>query len=266
MYPDLTKSQRQLADFIATSYRQAAFMTASRLAAELGLNEATVIRFAQRLGYPGYPQLTEDVQKLVQAELGAMGDEPLVSADSPLETVLQAEMENLQRAIAHLSPEVGARALAMMKEAKHICILGQGAAGPLAQIMSLGLTAIGIDADSPSSDPINLSVMLRGLQPDTLVVAISVALETQELANALRYAREQGAKTLALTWSPISLCSQAADLAVSYMTDDSLPIRGITVPALVVDALVQALAASDQANLARVREFGEIRDRLVGRG
>ena len=32
LYPKLTKSQKRLADFIATSYQEAAFMTASRLA------------------------------------------------------------------------------------------------------------------------------------------------------------------------------------------------------------------------------------------
>ena len=71
LYPELTKSQRRLADFVAVSYREAAFMTASRLARKLGVNEATVIRFAQRLGYSGYPEFVQDVRAVVQDELGA---------------------------------------------------------------------------------------------------------------------------------------------------------------------------------------------------
>ena len=69
IYPQLTKSQSRLADFIAASYQEAAFMTASRLARRVGVNEATVIRFAQRLDYAGYPDLIQDIQAIVQEEL-----------------------------------------------------------------------------------------------------------------------------------------------------------------------------------------------------
>ena len=34
VYPQLTKSQKRLADFVTAYYREAAFMTASRLAAD----------------------------------------------------------------------------------------------------------------------------------------------------------------------------------------------------------------------------------------
>ena len=38
-------------------------MTASQLADHLGMNEATVIQFAQRLGYRGYPQLVAAIRR-----------------------------------------------------------------------------------------------------------------------------------------------------------------------------------------------------------
>ncbi len=262
VYPSLTKSQKRLADFIASNYREAAFMTASRLAHELNLNEATVIRFAQRLGYAGYPQMIEAIQEIVQAELGATAQEPEIP-ENPLAQVMSNEMENLKRAISHVPDTTADRAIGMLRECKRAILLGQGMGAPLAQLFALGLRTLGMTADNPSADPLSLAIALRDVGADDLVITVSFVLETQELANALRFAREQGARTLALTWSHVSRCAQAADLAIAYLPDESLPVRPITHLAMWIDGLLQVLAQTDETARDRVHEFGDIRDRIV---
>ena len=51
----MSKSFAKLADFLLDSYIESAFMTASELAHTLDLDAATVVRFAQTLGYSGFP-------------------------------------------------------------------------------------------------------------------------------------------------------------------------------------------------------------------
>src|SRR5690242_1719672 len=60
-YDHLSRSYRRVADFILSDYRTAAFMTAAALADAVDVDTTTVVRFAQRLGYPGYPELIEDI-------------------------------------------------------------------------------------------------------------------------------------------------------------------------------------------------------------
>ncbi|MBC7292602.1 MAG: MurR/RpiR family transcriptional regulator [Thermoleophilia bacterium] len=221
-----------------------------------------MIRFAQRLGYAGYPQLIEDVQHIVQAELGTTEVSLPVGSNRLTET-LANEMENLRRVIGHVSGEAAEKAMGMIREARNILVLGQGAGGPLAQLFCLGLRAIGFEASSPAADPLSLAMVLRDVGEGHLVISVSVALETEELANALRFARERGAKTMALTWSHVSRCAQAADLVVSCLPDDKFPLRSITPLALIIDSLLQTLALADEAARERVAEFGRIRDQLV---
>ena len=66
LYPQFTKSQRKLADFIANHYQEAAFMTASELAHALNLDAATVVRFSQFLGYSGFPELQHEIRERVR--------------------------------------------------------------------------------------------------------------------------------------------------------------------------------------------------------
>ena len=68
-YDHLSRSYRRVADFILSDYRTAAFMTAAALADAVDVDTTTVVRFAQRLGYPGYPELIEDIQEQVKLEL-----------------------------------------------------------------------------------------------------------------------------------------------------------------------------------------------------
>ena len=70
-YDRLGRNQKRIADFLTKEYREAAFMNGSALSARLEVDPATVTRFAQRLGYTGYPDMLKEIQELVKAELRA---------------------------------------------------------------------------------------------------------------------------------------------------------------------------------------------------
>ena len=55
--PELSRGQRQIARFIIDNYDKAAYMTATALGNEAGVSESTVVRFANELGFEGYPAL-----------------------------------------------------------------------------------------------------------------------------------------------------------------------------------------------------------------
>ena len=57
IYEHLSPGYRRIADFLLTHYQDAAFMTAAEVARQASVDTALVVRFAQRLGYPGYPEL-----------------------------------------------------------------------------------------------------------------------------------------------------------------------------------------------------------------
>jgi DNA-binding MurR/RpiR family transcriptional regulator len=87
-----------------------------------------------------------------------------------------------------------------------------------------------------------------------LVVVIAWAHESAEAAQALRMAAQQGARTLALTSSPISLCAQSAEIALVCPLPDALPMPSVTLMALLLDILMQMLAR--QANVTPRERLG----------
>ena len=61
-----SKGQKRIGRYILEHYDQAAFMTAAKLGAELGISESTVVRYAAGLGYEGYPQMQQAIAAWVK--------------------------------------------------------------------------------------------------------------------------------------------------------------------------------------------------------
>ena len=79
-------------------------MTAAEVARAATVDTALVVRFAQRLGYPGYPELINDVQEDVKRDLKAVYESP-EGDDSPgqaLRRVLIQDRNNLEYMHLHL--------------------------------------------------------------------------------------------------------------------------------------------------------------------
>jgi DNA-binding MurR/RpiR family transcriptional regulator len=66
VFDHLSPSNRVVAAYLLEQPSEAAFMTGSDLAAHLDLDPATIVRFAQMLGYPGYPELAAEVRASVR--------------------------------------------------------------------------------------------------------------------------------------------------------------------------------------------------------
>ncbi|MER3513736.1 MAG: hypothetical protein C4310_04535, partial [Chloroflexota bacterium] len=105
-YNTLSPSYRRIADFLLDHPNEAAFMTATQLARRVAVNTATVVRFAQRLGYDGYPELLQDVRAVVRSRRATP---PVgVPAEDATETAARAlnqEAENLRQLLTNLPRE-----------------------------------------------------------------------------------------------------------------------------------------------------------------
>src|SRR5690606_32867529 len=95
------------------------YLSSNELAVQLGVHRSTVVRFAQHIGFPGYPGLQEAARAEYLRSLSKPGD--LVLTDrgegdpETVQAVYQREQHNLQRSYTHLdlqALEATARGLA----------------------------------------------------------------------------------------------------------------------------------------------------------
>jgi len=240
LYPLLTRSQKRLADYIVNAYQDAAFMTASQLAKRLALNESTVIRFAQRLGYHGYPEMVRDIRELVKRELEQESGN--AAAWDPFVGALGEVGEYLRRVSQHVIPESAHKVLELLREARCVYIFGQGVAAALAQAFACELRRIRLETVNLLADPPTLATLVSQAKPGDLLVAISAGKDSEQVANALQYANQRGLHTVALSTSPLAPCAQTAEVALCCTPSSEAPEAWLAPLVGVMDALVHVLS------------------------
>lgn len=96
----LSKGQKLIAEYILKHYDKAAFMTAAKLGASVDVSESTVVRFANELGFNGYPKLQKSLQELIKNKLTTVQrielSNDFIGEESALKVVLKSDMENIR--------------------------------------------------------------------------------------------------------------------------------------------------------------------------
>jgi DNA-binding MurR/RpiR family transcriptional regulator len=212
-YDHLSRSYRRVADYLLSDYRAAAFMTAAGLADAVGVDTTTVVRFAQRLGYAGFPELIEDIQEQVKSELSrsylveAEGD----SVRARVQRRVVQDHSWLERALACNTPDTIETILDLLRAAPRIVVMGEAYAAPLAESFANMLKDAGLAAVYVDGDVYERAVALANLTRKEVVVGMSPVAGPSGVARALRFARDEGAMTLACTPHPASQVARSAE-------------------------------------------------------
>jgi DNA-binding MurR/RpiR family transcriptional regulator len=243
-YSELTPSFRKLADFILQNQLDAAFMTATELAQTLDVDAATVVRFAQTLEYSGFRELVQEIQDVVKAELTASYTTSLeAGTDAELfRNLLENERHNLKLAQAQLTDHVNAL-LPALHDAMHVWVTGQGISRHLAATCVLALREVGVPAMFFVADPLEAATNLKDLTSSDVVIGFSVTGMALDVAGAVEFAREQGAKTFVFSASGVAPAALAAETAVVCPGPTRTHTPSFTGLAAMIVALVSAFAA-----------------------
>ena len=208
------------------------------------MDTTTVVRFAQRLGYPGYPELIEDIQEQVKLELSQTYATP--SEEDGLHSKVQAlvakDRVNLEKALAHNTLETIENLLDMLRAAPRIIVTGESYAEPLAQSFAGMLRDAGMPVVYAGGDVYERATALAHLVRKEVIVGMTPVEGPSGVAKVLRFARQGGAQTLACTPSLSSQAARAAEhlLYAPGETEGTLP--SLTGLYAICMAIAQAIA------------------------
>ncbi|MHC5903880.1 MurR/RpiR family transcriptional regulator [Streptomyces sp. S6] len=250
--PSMTRSMQRVAEAVAGDPAGCAALTVTGLAERTGTSEATVVRTARVLGYPGYRDL-----RLALAGLAAhqqSGRAPAlttdIAVDDPIGDVVsklaQAEAQTLADTAAGLDTVQLGAAVSAAASARRIDVYGVGASGLVAQDLVQKLLRIGLIAHA-HSDPhlaVTNAVQLRG---GDVAVAITHSGSTGDVIEPLRVAFERGATTVAITGRGDGAVAQYADHVLTTSSARESELRPAAMASrtgqlLVVDCLFVGVA------------------------
>jgi DNA-binding MurR/RpiR family transcriptional regulator len=243
-YGDMSKGQRRIADFIMKNYDKAAYMTALRLGDSVEVSESTVVRFAMDLGYPGYPQLQKALQDMVRNRLTTLQRMEMTSEMSRsmvLRTVLRADMNNLRQTIDSIDAEEFDEVVDLVYNARRVYVLGARSSAPLAQFMGYYLNFLLDNVQVVTSGINDIMEQLVHIESGDVLIGISFPRYSKRTLEGVRFAREKGAKIVAITDSGASPLNEFAEHVLVAHSNIASFVDSLVAPFSIVNAFIVAI-------------------------
>lgn len=259
--PRFSKGQRQIARYMLEHYEKAAYQTASRLGSIVGVSESTVVRFAIELGYAGYPELQKALQELVRTKLTTVQrievTNDRIGDARILEKVLTSDLEKIRHTLEHADYDSFDRAVDAVLSARMIYIIGVRSSAALASFLYFYFNLIFenvrlIQATSGSE----IFEHIFRLGQEDAVIGISFPRYSKQLTNAMAYAKNRHARTIALTDSPMAPIASLADHLLLAKSDMVSFVDSLVAPMSIINAMIVAIAKKKQTELSEI--FGQL--------
>lgn len=245
-----SRAYKLLSGYFLSNPEELPFQTLSSMARRLGTSESTIVRFSRALGYNGYPDLKEEYQKLILKRLSPskrLHTEFTLGKDADeLNDLLEREIKNVQALQANLKRmDFKAFALAILNADRKYVVGLRGSRG-CAYLLSHVLKQILPDVFPGLVGDTSLFEGLKSIGSKDAFIVISYPRYTKRAIEALEFAKNRKARTLAITDSELSPAAQIAELAILAPSSSSGFENSFTACAATINVLATYLAQLDR--------------------
>ena len=247
-YDRLTQSQKRIAEYIIAHSHAVAFSTVDQMAVQLNVNPSTIVRFTYRLGLDGFPDLQERMRELLRGQLARTGD-PISESHvaSHLESFgasLSRDWQNLHHTIAGLDAAVFARAVNILSRARRVYVVAGFSTFPIANYFAIILDRLRSDISLLASNDAFATPRLVEMKAEDCLVAFTFPRYASATHRIVMWAKENKAKIVAVTDSPISAVGQIADVVLLAASAGLGMQNSLVAPLAVANALLNGVAAA----------------------
>lgn len=244
--PDFSKGQKLIANFIINHYDKAAFMTAAKLGEEVGVSESTVVRFANEIGFDGYPKLQKVLKELIKSKLTSVQRMEVssnrINEDNILKSVLQSDMEKIKLTLEELDTNTFDNVVESILKAERIYILGVRSSAPLASFLGFYFNLIFSNVRLVHTTSVSeMFEQIIHASKNDVIIGISFPRYSKRTISALKFGKSRGATVISITdskESPLALCSDHSLIARSDMASF---VDSLVAPLSVINALIVAI-------------------------
>jgi len=243
IYNQLSKGQKKIAHAIRNDYDKVAYLTASKLGDMVGVSESTVVRFANALGFEGYSEFQGAVQELVRIRLTPNQridvTKKRIGFEDAVDSVMESDINNIRYTLERLDRHVFEKSVDAILEAKTVYVLGARSTEFLAKLLAYNLSLIfdNVKFVNPTSSTEVFEQMFSVGEKDT-VIAFSFPRYSSKVINAVKFARDNGARVVAFTDSGISPLAELADYLITAQSDMASYMDSLVAPLSIINAII----------------------------
>ncbi|WP_050934457.1 MurR/RpiR family transcriptional regulator [Arthrobacter globiformis] len=260
--PDLplSKAQSRVVDVIARNPQLSSYADIAEIAQRADVNNSTVVRAAQHLGYRGWPDLQRELRSRYLVMIST--EDTLTEHGehrSPLHDALNHDIENLRLTLDSNTADDAEAAIATMAAAKSIIVLGLGSfAGPASVMAHLGST-MGYPITLENRGAVHLASSANALGPGDVLVVINMWRSMRQIIVTAEAAKQAGAKVVAISDMRRGRLAAVADHLLVVASEGISFFQSVTAANSLVYGLLAGMeAAHPERSRAAIRRTQQL--------
>jgi len=254
-FPRLSKGQKLIAEYILKHYDKAAFMTAAKLGSSVGVSESTVVRFANELGFTGYPKLQKSLQELIKNKLTTVQrielSNDFITQENALKGVLKADMENIRATLEKINHKTFEDVVNSLFKAKKIYIIGLRSSTALAEFLGFYLNLILDNVKVVAYGISDIFEQMINVSEEDVVIGIGFPRYATRTIEALAFAKSRNSEVVAITDSLLSPLAAKADYTLIAQSNMASFVDSLVAPLSVINALIIAVGLREKEKISR---------------
>lgn len=228
LYDKMGVAEKKIADFIMSNPSALIPLSISELADKCGCGDATVVRFARRLGFNGYQNLKISLAK----DVNITNLNENISKNDTAFKVLEKVCNDVYCSLEKTKTIINKNALqdvcnAIIKADK-IVVFGLGNSASIAIDTTHKLLRLGLNSSCYTDNHMQ-AIASSHLRENDLVIGISHSGSSKDIIQAMEIAKSVGATTVAITNFGKSPIYRASDYVLNTVADETnYTILGLT--------------------------------------
>lgn len=253
-FPRLSKGQKRIAEYILKNYDKAAFMTAAKLGVSVDVSESTVVRFANELGFSGYPKLQKALQELIKTKLTTVQrielSNNLINQENALKGVLKADMDNIRATLEKINHKTFENVINCIFESRKIYIIGLRSSTALAEFLGFYLNLILDNVQVIQLGISDIFEQMINITDKDLVIGIGFPRYAIRTIEALSYAKSKGTQIVAITDSLLSPLASHADYTLIAQSNMASFVDSLVAPLSIINALIVTVGLREKDKIS----------------
>ena len=213
-------ANEKIARFVIKNRHDIGFASVLTLSQQTGVSKASIVRFAQALGFEGFNQLKKAIQEELKVQLSPysnilLHDLDMLSKEKQLKKLISNERTNLDKTLNNLDILSLMEIIKQMGKAHKIFISGFGGNGPVAKKFIHSLKIVTDKRVEPVTGSVSdFSPALSSLCKNDVVFILTLPSYSPENFYLAKYVKEKQGYLCLLTESPECPLYNMADVVL----------------------------------------------------
>jgi DNA-binding MurR/RpiR family transcriptional regulator len=256
-YDSLSKNHKKLADYFIDNFDAIPFLSVQQIAESTLLSVASVVRFAQKIGFNGYLEMREEISQNLQEQIKKKELFALIDIKNDLKEdnftlIANQEIKNISETVNLIDRKNFDKSIKIILQSNRVYTAGLGISYLLAEILAYQLSQVANSTSNFSHSHSSFLEQLLYVNNDDALITLSFPPYSMETIEAAKFAQKKKIKVIAITNKISAPISRFSDVQLIVKSENLLFTNSFSAISVLINAIATECALKNRINANKI--------------